>query len=516
MHQILVVDDDPVIRGGIIQIIGRHFEDAVRVFQAGSGLEALEIVCAEAIDIIVADIKMPVCGGIEMLERMHGLGLNPAVIIVSGFDEYEYVRKAMKLGAKDYILKPVVEEELVCLLRNCMQNIARGRSAEALSGPHTASLLHEEYEQQYYLRQLLSPGPQEDISGLGHKKILVAAVDCLRGGQGAFGGEKSVLFIQYRQLATECIQVANLEGVRVVLGQAGGYWCLCFISDADIPLVEILEKQLKKMDVRHGVAGRCYAATQGAAAWQEAVVKLEYHFYDISPVMEPDKEFPFDDVQKELLAAIRGHDILNCERLLYRIFGLCCYRNVPPDKARQFFVEHIYNLMMQENSFIRVMASYKFTSMDIVQIIQESTSASVMRDGMVSALATYIAAVEEKKKEQVGAAGDEDYTVQKVKYYIEKNYHTDISLGEISNNLGLHPNYLSTLFRKKKGITYSQYLRKVRIDKAKELLEDTNLKLYDIAARVGYKDNAHFYRAFKEETGVSPAHYKKNIQKTFQ
>ena len=85
-----------------------------------------------------------------------------------------------------------------------------------------------------------------------------------------------------------------------------------------------------------------------------------------------------------------------------------------------------------------------------------------------------------------------------------------MSLGEISEKLGLHPNYLSSLFRHKTGETFSDYLRKVRMEKAVALMTDTNLKIYEIACEVGYGDSAQFYRAFKQAMGVSPGEYKRH------
>lgn len=128
-----------------------------------------------------------------------------------------------------------------------------------------------------------------------------------------------------------------------------------------------------------------------------------------------------------------------------------------------------------------------------------------LRRRMMESFHLYMEALREK------TVNRDSYNVSKVKQLLEEEYMKDISLTEISDRLGIHPNYLSTLFKTETGTTYSQYLRALRVKKAADLMRTTNLKVYEIAERVGYSDTASFYRVFKEELGVSPARYKRNL-----
>ena len=92
---------------------------------------------------------------------------------------------------------------------------------------------------------------------------------------------------------------------------------------------------------------------------------------------------------------------------------------------------------------------------------------------------------------------------------IHEFYQTGIMLDEISRKLDMTPEYLGTLFHKETGITFSNYLKNYRIAKAKELLVGTNLKLYEIAEKVGYSDSKYFSRIFKKQTGMTPSEYRK-------
>ncbi|MDR2608477.1 MAG: response regulator, partial [Treponema sp.] len=120
MFSILVVDDEENIRQGIVRILEDRFSGKTAIRQAANGLEALEMICAVPVDLIIADIKMPLCGGVEMMKKLKSLGLRQKLIILSGFDDYAFVRETLKLGAEDYLLKPVEPEELCALTENCL------------------------------------------------------------------------------------------------------------------------------------------------------------------------------------------------------------------------------------------------------------------------------------------------------------------------------------------------------------------------------------------------------------
>lgn len=102
----------------------------------------------------------------------------------------------------------------------------------------------------------------------------------------------------------------------------------------------------------------------------------------------------------------------------------------------------------------------------------------------------------------------DDYVIQKAKEYIHKNYTDDLTLNDVAAHVFLNGNYFSTLFKQKTGIAFRNYLRNLRIEKAKELLTTTNLRIYEVALKVGYNEHSHFVRAFKSVTGISPGQYR--------
>ena len=505
-YNILVADDDADIREGLAGSIRGAFGDRVRVREAANGLEAVELACGVHIDVIVADIKMPVCGGIEMMRRLAGLGYQGEIVVVSGFDDYTFVRQAMKLGAEDYILKPVDEKELTALLESCLHRVELkqgGRRAGMRAPERMDKLL---LEQQYHLKRLLEGG-EWPLPAEHGSRLLAVALNHNGRGRMLEEEERAALFLDMEGAAADAMG----PGVcQLVQGETGALWGLALLADRDT-----LTRGAPKLAARLVQAGRRFGlskpapASQLPGAWREAVALLECHFYDLPPLMEPDRTFPFEDVQRAIVEALCACEAAACTERLHAFFGLLCYRKAPVEQVRQALAGLVYETMKRDSGYITIIARHKFTDHDIIQAVQDTASASVMRGKMAAILDLYIEEREELRKRTASAPGSEDYTVQKVCRLIEEGYRSDISLSAISEKLGLHPNYLSTLFRQRTGRTYGQYLRGTRIRRAIQLMGESNLKLYAVAEQVGYKDNAHFYRAFKEETGLSPAQYKK-------
>jgi two-component system response regulator YesN len=116
LYKILIVDDDKIIRGGLKAIIESNYNDCESIFQAANGERALEILRSDNIDIMITDVRMPVMDGVELIKKVKECNLNVKSIVLSGFDEYKYVRETLKNGACDYLLKPLQNEELLKIL----------------------------------------------------------------------------------------------------------------------------------------------------------------------------------------------------------------------------------------------------------------------------------------------------------------------------------------------------------------------------------------------------------------
>ena len=125
MFRILVADDEKVTRRGIVTMLERSLKEEIEFIEASNGEEALQIVKQQMIHLVITDICMPLCSGLEFVGQLRKNDDDMTVIIVSGYENFEYAKQAVKLGVKDYIMKPLKREELLGLVESCIADIRK-------------------------------------------------------------------------------------------------------------------------------------------------------------------------------------------------------------------------------------------------------------------------------------------------------------------------------------------------------------------------------------------------------
>lgn len=511
MYNALIVDDETIIRERISLLVQDILSDCT-VFHASNGIEAIEIVCSVQIDIIFADIKMPLCDGIEMLEKLSALGYTGQIIVISGFGDYAFVRKAMKLGAVDYIMKPIVVSEFRTAFNDCISKIQNSRYVNNFySVDKVKKILELLFAQQRMVSQLINNAvrPEDFLRGNSLTKYsyaTVAVMDVFSPGH-ISETEKQAIFLKTEALFQECFQS---EAV-LIQGELNRLWvAIIFVSNSNrMQSINDFREWLLKEQIKFGIANRILPVNEISTAYNAAISSLENFFYDI-PVENCfwDDVYPYESTIASIVDSICNCDFdLFTEKMFYLFSMICCHKPKVED-TRQLLANIAYDVMKQNTGYISIIGKYKFTENDVIHAIEDSLSASQVRKKMISIFSLYMSDFQKKQESR------DEYAIQKAKKYIELGYNDNLTLTEVAQKLGFHPNYLSTLFKQKTGTTFSDYLRSFRINKAIELMRTTNLKLYEIASIVGYNDTAHFYRAFKKETGMSPGNYQKNIDIT--
>lgn len=508
MNNILIVDDDRNIREALLRFVRVYqAEKGIELmsYQAENGQKAIEVVCSQPVDIIFADIKMPVCSGLQMMERLRELGYSGQIVIISGFDEYDLIRSSMKLGAEDYLLKPVVQEEFWTILGECLERVARTRkNHEDLFYPeeHSQGILKTIFRQQHSLEQLLTDIGTDHL--LPNGAAFLCVVDLFRK-RTPDDIEKETAYLRFWNIAKELFG----EEVKLYQGFLRDVWVLAFLAPVTAEAPQKFRARMRKESLRFGITEHAVTDKELPAAFSQCIDKLNQFFYDIPDLFTAINEpFPYENTMKAIESAVCSCDFVLFSGYLSQLFATLCREKPALEKSRRLLLSIIYRVMSRNNEFISVIGQYKFSENDIAPYIEEATSAMELRRKMIELFNLYIQTVKTNRISR------DSYNVQKTRKFLETEYTHDVSLKDISKKLGIHPNYLSTIFRSETGITYTQYLRSIRIKKASEMMHDTSLKIYEIAEKVGYEDTASFYRVFKEEMGISPKKYKKISIKT--
>ena len=505
MQEILIVDDDQTIRDGLSMMIRGFAHDAV-IHTAGDGEEALGKICSNCIGLIFTDIKMPVMGGLELLEKLAQMEYRGESVIISGFDDFDFVRQAMRLGASDYLLKPVSAQELKAVYEECMRHIRLKASRFGTKGSAIKSQMEEIYAQQTLVQQLLLDPckTQAILNNHGMPKVSLAWAGVL----GPFGrGQISMMDKQAAYLTGISLMDAFLEenASWLIQGEINGLWLLfVFFQEASEEEAEKLCQALHSKEIKCGAAQELYPVEKLSVAYTNALGRMEGYFYDLSGE-EPGfvEEYPFPQQTDKVVSAVAACDCSEALKEIGNLFSMVCLKRPGVDHVRELFASIVYALMNKNRDFIGIIGKFKFTDKDIIHQIGEAATISSMKKSFLGLMHIYMDALNEKLMTK------DEYAIQRAKSYVSNSYQSNASVSEISERLGLHPNYFSSLFKHRTGQTFSDYLRTVRINKAMELMTTTNLKVYEIACQVGYNDNAQFYRAFRQVTGVPPGQFKR-------
>lgn len=207
-------------------------------------------------------------------------------------------------------------------------------------------------------------------------------------------------------------------------------------------------------------------------------------------------------LESATIAASSGQAQEACS-LFDQFFDGCSENIISEEEIRGMLTSWVYDLMQKNNSYIKIISQYKLTPYDLTNTLKMLPTLSQIKSRFCENLCTHVTDYCREKAE------NDEYMIQRAKDYIARNYSENITLQDVASQLYLHPNYFSTLFSSKANISFRDYLRLVRIENAKRLMQQPEMRIADIALKVGYNDISHFNRAFKRITSMTPSDYRK-------
>ena len=449
--RILIVDDEPGVRSSLRTMLLAAQSGGLEVDEAGGGQAALDLLAERPADLVITDMKMPGLSGIELIERLRQFAYGGEIAVISGFDDYQLVRTAMKLGASDYLLKPVDRDELTELVCAVRRRHA-GREVRALTQAPGDRL-------RVQLLRSLRGERAEDIAG-----AFLLQVSADMAAPPPAGAE--LILSEYRGGRQVRVWRCESETARA---QALSAAQSLIAFDSAGALGSLLERACRAADDR---------------------------FFDLPP--------QGGDAQAMLLLAAqafaRYEEEPACAQLDL-LFGALSAQRGSVEAARQAPAVLLHRVQQENSAYIRVTARHELTQDDLVRVTSNAPHLSAVLSETKRLMLLYMREVRTQTVSQ------DELHLKKAIAYIDEHYASDLSLTQVAQVLHLHPNYFSTIFTRALGMSYSRYLRRVRIDAACRLMQTSHMKLYEIAEAVGYHDHLQFNRAFRHEKGIPPSKY---------
>ncbi|MFD2615418.1 response regulator [Paenibacillus gansuensis] len=513
MYKLAIVDDEPVIRFGIGASVDWESNGLRLAGMFANGQEAWELLEQEPVDILITDIKMPVMDGLELTRLALQHHKMTKVILVSSYNDFEYVRAGLKLGVADYLLKPTLEpESLLELVKKCMRQLEEERKQATEQKQFTDSWhLAERRRNEAGLKRALSLEPgssaQWQPPALLQTPYAVAAVSV--DGAADLEQQHGSLYISLllEEMQEEFYSV-TAEGYAF---PAGPHQLLLLLPQGGLAgnLHKLRENWLNGLristttGVGTGTSPDClkeaYAYGLRAAGrkfWEGPGVYYkepgDWHPPEPGPAV-PQLQLLLQELK---VTAVTGHDPDGWKLLLDACLDRWRKLRLPPDRIRKEACETISTLFGQDHDMSLLLEEF--------EELKQSETLEHLGRLLESQIQGHAKAI---VSSPLPAKGNRQL-IDKAIDFIAANYTHELTLQQAADHVHMSKNYFCLLFKKFTGQNFIDYVIRLRIAKAKELLTVPGLKIYEVAEGSGFGDVKYFSKLFKKMTGCSPVEYR--------
>lgn len=519
MRRVMIVDDEKWIRRGLIQSISWNKWGLELVGEASDGAEGYEMVMGKKPDLLFLDMRMPGLDGKQLLVMLSQEVPDLLTIVISGYSDFEYTKEAIRHKAFDYLLKPVKKEELAAVVEKALLELDR-READKLKATRVQG-------GDWLRHYLLSTGERGETFvpsswQMGEYALLVGHMDT---------------FHEYYDLA------GHLPAIHEQLSRMkpflfGGRW--------EYELMTLQESGHEMIIAIRGAVLDTKDFSKLHATVQNALKQAGSVSFSFGLSMRKLEIAMLEEAYNEAKKALSSKPLVTAGSLLFaEKTGIHLSGNYPQDKENSFlWVLQSGNIQAVEQEFERLFASFVSDSTTVghmqwcadllLHAIEKQLQAKDIRveeicgkntliyselihqrndlssvkklfqEDLIPAVLGFYSHSREKQGEKV---------VSELKKWMENNYDQTFSLHQIASSYFFNPDYLSRIFKKMTGKSFVDYLTDIRMHKAKELMNKSKYKNYEVAQKVGYEDYRYFSQIFKRKVGMTIGEYRKVIGK---
>ncbi len=519
-HRILVVDDEPFIRDMIVSFLKEDSAENMVVGEAINGENAYNFLSSHEVDLVITDIKMPVMDGLDLIRKVRVINPRIGFIVLSAYDEFHLVKQAFQIGARDYLLKSeITSEELLDVIDRVSRQM-QVENEKTENRDQKVSILGRLLSKNHVFSK-----EEYSILGLiGDDRFSSFQILVLR-----LMGENRLkrldnipinagLQLLY-DLQTHIEAISNCNILSAVGTDNDMVVLIRYPREASPESRESLPEKIfgEAADYVQSCSGELVGGVSSPSSdperlcvlYEEAVQAMDYFFVRgrgkllayCRVVKEAEKNEPPIDVQERLCKLRKLIQRRNGQQLM---------------EGSASFTVNLFHPSLSDIAAVRVLfQNYHSILQDAMDEEIPEVSEKVRpqlaeftvvgKEGTLQENNCWI----KKTLKTLGTVfNSKSPIVRKTIEYVRANYAKEIKLSEIARQFGVTESYISRAFSKEMHFSFVHYLSKVRVESALELLKTTNLKIYEIAERIGYSNTEHFSRTFKKIIGQSPKEYR--------
>jgi len=478
---IVLADDEKLIRAGLKKILTDSLDIPIEIIEAKNGEEALKLCREKNPEILITDIRMPVMDGVELMKNISKLEeKKPAIIVLSGFDDFSYAKAAIQSGALSYILKPVDKKELIAAVNSAIMD----------------SMKEEKEQNEEKFRQIIEKGRLDDVHGLPEIKVKNGLRCIVLYGKNAINALEAVmaekLYYVVEQTKNSVLIVYPFDGLEVDYDPV---YLETYIVGISGPADDYsMLRTMKRQAVTAAMQG-FFDAESGEVLEKSRRGGL-YYWENTTHISN------FEHLDKVYEKMIGHCDLANADETQKDVEDLfnCFTENA---KLNSETLYYLYR-KITSNMFTRYPG---FTDSDMYLHIKSIMIENIFEymnlpewQGSVMDYAVYLSALLKQNTK-------ESPYITEALAFIKTHFKKNINMAMVANQVSVNYTWFSEKFKEHTGVNFNEYLKRLRIEEAKKLLEKGCYKVYEVADRCGFSDVKYFMKIFREETGMSPTEW---------
>ena len=474
MRTVLIAEDEKLIRKGLEAMVRRAPVPVEEILLAKDGEEALEILRRQAVDVLITDIRMPRMDGIALTEQAAALPNPPLVLVVSGYDDFNYAVSMLRQGVHDYLLKPVERQRLFEALEKLEEKLKERQEKEQAASSQ-------------YLHAIRLIMLDQEENGEAYQNLVARY-------EADFIKEEYLAYCAGSLREEDGTALRELQKGVLRFPVAGGLFL--YVSPAE------QQKHIEAMLAMPAGRSRQHRGlSQLRAGYQEALLGWRRSFFtgDLEGEAEIGNRTPLTVNGRKLLSMVS----LSWDKEIIKLLGeqaeLVAQGEGAPDEFARICSEFIMelcstyeNLIEPDDDPARFAQLWDFRNVEIyLKELGEWLGRFCVQ------LAMKFSDYDNKQK------------IRQAVQYIQAHFTEQLNMTIVSNYVSMNYSLFSLLFKQYTGTNFVSYLQELRIKETRRLLETTDWKVNEIGRKVGFSDEKHFLKIFKAATGFSPTEYRK-------
>jgi len=511
MYKLLIVDDEKIVVEGLTYATNWKDYEIDIVGSASNGKEALQKIIDIKPDIVLQDIRIPELNGLDLINEVKRLELDTVFIIISGYSEFNYAKRAIELEALDYLVKPIEVDEIIASIEKAICKIKKLKEEKVYDKRqkgYEEALVEKQFLEIMLGNQSVQPEVTKDF------KQFCCVVFEKRDGklnEHLYDEEINSLRFTIKQTLTEkgikCFLYHIDQSLAILMSLSDSYRMTSFLED----VFHVIPEQIKAY-VSAGISHTYSNLVNINQSYKEAKESVKIGSYsnqrityysEIETLNTLNTTIDSNIISKieQYFSLKHSNDFFEMDELIDQVIDYVKQARLPPQKSFYLCFKLVNNLLeyVEKEFELNHILDERYE-------VYEQLNALNSLDELNKWLRKLVYTI--KSKVEAHKVSYNEKLILDIKDYLNVNYREPIVLEDLGKYFYKNPSYLCSLFSKSVGKTIFEYITSTRINNAKKLLRTSNCKVADVAIQVGYENQKYFYQVFKKNVGITPSQYR--------